>query len=125
MRAAIAMLSTSLVVLGVSQAHAADVNLRVIISSDIQPGSYGIVDFGSARPPPVLYERPVVILKRAAPERAQPLYLHVPPGHAKNWSKHCHKYGACARPVYFVRSAEYEPGYKPKKERKEKKDKKD
>jgi len=33
----------------------------------------------------------------------------VPPGHAKNWAKHCHRYDACARPVYFVRSAEYEP----------------
>lgn len=101
-------------------AFAADVNLRVIVSSDLQPGNYGIVDFGSARPPPVLYERPVVALKKA--ERVPPLYLHVPPGHAKNWSKHCHKYGACARPVYFVKSEEYEPGYKPKKEKKDKKD---
>lgn len=119
MRAAISMLSTSLLALGVSQAHAADVDLRVIVSSDVRPGIYGIVDFGSARPPPVLYERPVVILKKAVPERVQPLYLHVPPGHAKNWSKHCHKYGACTRPVYFVRSAEYEPGYKPKKDKKD------
>jgi hypothetical protein len=41
----------------------------------------------------------------------EPIYLHVPPGHAKNWRKHCHEYHACGRPVYFVKSAEYEPGY--------------
>jgi len=117
MRAAVSMLWMSLLALGVSPAHAADVNLRVIVSGDVRPGVYGIVDFGSARPSPVLYERPVVILKKPAAERVQPLYLHVPPGHAKNWSKHCHKYGACTRPVYFVTSAEYEPGYKPKKEK--------
>ena len=49
----------------------------------------------------------------------QPIYLHVPPGHAKNWRKHCHKYNACGQPVYFVVSDEY----KPKKKKKEKKDK--
>ncbi|TLZ58930.1 MAG: hypothetical protein E6K20_16985, partial [Gammaproteobacteria bacterium] len=25
---------------------------------------------------------------------------------------HCHEYNACNRPVYFVRSAEYEPGFR-------------
>ena len=58
-------------------------------------------------------------IERRAPKAApvvpavpvQPLYLHVPPGHAKHWRKHCHEYHACNRPVYFVRSAEYEPGF--------------
>jgi hypothetical protein len=40
-----------------------------------------------------------------------PIYLHVPPGHARNWRKHCHEYNACNRPVYFVRSQEYDPEY--------------
>ena len=31
----------------------------------------------------------------------QPIYLHVPPGHAKNWRKHCAHYNACGQPVYF------------------------
>jgi hypothetical protein len=26
----------------------------------------------------------------------------VPPGHAKDWKKHCKHYGACGVPVYFV-----------------------
>jgi hypothetical protein len=33
------------------------------------------------------------------------MYLYVPPGHAKDWSKHCGKYNACARPVYFVQES--------------------
>lgn len=125
MRTAISSLSMLLIALGLPAAQAADVNVRVIVSGEVQPGVYGRVDFGNAPPLPVFYERPVVIVKRAAPEPVAPIYLHVPPGHAKNWSKHCHRYGACNRPVLFVRSAEYEPGYKPKKEKKEKKEKKD
>lgn len=51
----------------------------------------------------------IVVNKRYAHE--EPIYLHVPPGHAKNWDKHCHAYHACERRVYFVRSQEYEPEY--------------
>ena len=32
----------------------------------------------------------------------QPVYLYVPPGHQKNWRKHCGRYNACGQPVYFV-----------------------
>ena len=100
---------------------AADVDVRVILSGEIAPGVYGRVDFGTA-PPPVLYAKPVIIAPMPGPP-AGPVYLHVPPGHAKNWGKHCQRYNACGRPVYFVKSAEYEPGYKGKKEKKEKKEK--
>jgi hypothetical protein len=100
-------------------AGAADIDLRVIASGEIAPGVYGRVDIGTAPPPPVLYASPVIIAKPAGPP-ARPVYLHVPPGHAKNWSKHCKHYNACGYPVYFVKSAEYEPGYGKKKEKKEK-----
>jgi hypothetical protein len=33
----------------------------------------------------------------------QPIYLYVPPGHQKNWGKHCARYNACGQRVYFVR----------------------
>jgi hypothetical protein len=53
-----------------------------------------------------------MVIERPPPNVVvEPIYLHVPPGHAKNWRKHCHEYHACNRPVYFVRSKEYEPGY--------------
>jgi hypothetical protein len=71
-----------------------------------EPGVYGRIEIGTgAPPPPVVYRRPVVIQQPvvvvAQPE--PPLYLYVPPGHAKKWGKHCHKYDACGRPVYFVK----------------------
>ena len=101
-------------------AWGADTNVRVIVSSEVRPGIYGRVDIGNAPPPVLVYERPVVIERPVAPVAVAPIYLHVPPGHAKNWKKHCYKYNACGQPVYFVRSAEYEPGYKVKKAKKEK-----
>jgi len=41
------------------------------------------------------------------------VYLHVPPGHAKNWAKHCHAYGACGQRVFFVQDAWYNDVYVP------------
>lgn len=95
-------------------ANAADVDLRVILSGQVAPGVYGRVDFGTAPPPPVVYAKPVIAVRRPGPP-PPPIYLHVPPGHAKHWSKHCHRYNACGQPVYFVRSAEYEKGYRPRR----------
>ena len=37
----------------------------------------------------------------------------VPPGHARNWRKHCHKYDACGRPAYFVQDSWYRSVYVP------------
>jgi len=76
-----------------------------------QPGYYGTLNIGGFPQPQVIYPKPVVIQTVPAGMSA-PIYMHVPPGHARHWSKHCHKYGACNRPVYFVKSAEYEPGYR-------------
>lgn len=95
--------------------HPRGVDVGVRASGEIAPGVYGRVDVRN-RPPPVLYPQPVIIVRQSYP--AAPVYLHVPPGHARNWSKHCHRYDACGVPVYFVKSAEYEPGYqRPKKDR--------
>lgn len=77
---------------------AQDVGVSVSIS---QPGVYGRIDIGNRPPPPLVYAQPVIIARpRVMP---QPVYMHVPPGHAKNWGKHCHRYHACGTPVYFVR----------------------
>ena len=97
--------------LGISSAHAQYAN--VIIGGEIRPGVYGRVEFGNAPPPPLVYAQPVVIVRER--RYYEPIYVHAPPGHTKHWSKHCHKYGACNRPVYFVKSVEYDPGYRPGK----------
>jgi len=92
-------------------AASAEPTINVSVAGEVSPGVYGRVDIGNAPPAHILYPQPVVIVQQPRHVRAQPVYLHVPPGHAKNWRKHCHKYDACGTPVYFVKSAEYEPGY--------------
>ena len=90
-----------------TSAQAADVAVSATITGQIVPGVYGRVDIGSMPRPPLLYTDPVIVLKPARPYVGEPLYLHVPPGHAKDWAKHCRHFDACGRPVYFVRSSEY------------------
>ncbi|MBX3626277.1 MAG: hypothetical protein KF892_14770 [Rhizobacter sp.] len=70
-----------------------------------QPGVYGRIDIGNMPPPPVVYARPVVIAQPAVVVPAQPVYLYVPPGHQKNWRKHCRRYNACGQQVYFVKES--------------------
>jgi hypothetical protein len=89
--------------------RAGDLGINIILSGQVAPGIYGQVQLGNAPPPPLVYAQPMLIVPQEAPP--PPIYLHVPPGHAKNWRKHCREYNACNRPVYFVRSAEYEPDY--------------
>ena len=92
-------------------AHAGTAIINLSVGGEISPGVYGQVQFGNAPPPPVFYPQPMIIVRQPARMAVEPIYLHVPPGHAKNWAKHCRAYNACNRPVFFVRSAEYEPNY--------------
>lgn len=79
-----------------------DVGVSVSIS---QPGVYGRVDIGQFPQPQVYVPQPVII---AAPRvRPEPVYMWVPPGHRKNWRKHCARYNACGVPVYFVQDQWY------------------
>jgi hypothetical protein len=98
----------AVVIIGAGHALAQDV--RVNVSGEVAPGVYGRVDIGGGARPRLVFPQPVVVVRQA--RAPGPINLHVPPGHAKNWSKHCRKYDACSRPVYFVKSAEYEPGYR-------------
>ncbi len=79
---------------------AVDVGVGVTIR---EPGVYGRIEIGSRPPPPLYYPQPVIITRPAVIVAEPPLYLYVPPGHAKKWGKHCQKYNACGRQVYFVR----------------------
>ena len=80
-----------------------DVGVSIGIS---QPGVYGRIDIGRFPQPQVVLATPVVI--HAGGPRRDPVYLWVPPGHQKNWRKHCQRYDACGVPVYFVRDDWYE-----------------
>jgi hypothetical protein len=76
---------------------------NAMAQGQLLPGVYGRIEFGTAPPPPVIYSQPIIIQRPAVVVQQQPLYLHVPPGHAKKWSKHCAQYNACGQPVYFVK----------------------
>jgi len=92
-------------------ALAADVGVSVSVG---QPGFYGRIDIGNFPQPQVIYPQPVVVQRVPVALAPQPIYLRVPPGHAKNWRKHCHKYDACGQPVYFVRDDWYNNVYVPR-----------
>ena len=70
-----------------------------------QPGVYGRVDIGNTPPPPVVYAKPIIYAPPRVRVVQEPLYLYVPPGHQKNWGKHCKRYRACGQPVYFVKES--------------------
>ncbi len=104
------ILTAALLTAGFSvPAQATDVGVSVSIG---QPGFYGRIDIGGYPPPPVVYSRPVLIAP--VPVQGPPVYLRVPPGHARHWSKHCSEYGACGERVYFVRDEWYTREYAPR-----------
>lgn len=70
-----------------------------------QPGVYGRIDIGNSPRPAVVYGQPIIIAPQPVVVRPEPVYLYVPPGHQKNWAKHCSRYGACGQPVYFVQES--------------------
>lgn len=90
-------------------ALAADVGVSVSIG---QPGFYGRLDIGGYPQPQVIYRQPIAIQR--VPVNRPPIYLRVPPGHAKHWSKHCREYNACGERVYFVQDNWYNREYVPR-----------
>ena len=93
-------------------ASAAEVGVSVQIS---QPGVYGRIDIGRFPQPQVVVAQPVIIARPVVVQQAppQPVYLWVPPGHRKDWRKHCGAYNACGVPVYFVRDEWYDQHVRP------------
>jgi hypothetical protein len=122
MEGAVMSLRTSLILRSVAvaglvltAAASTSANAQVVVNGSIggviAPGVYGRIDIGGAPPPVLVYPQPVMIIPPPPNVRMAPVYYNVPPGHAKKWHKHCHKYNACATPVYFVRSPEYHGRY--------------
>ena len=94
-----------------TSAGAADVGVSIHVG---EPGFYGRIDIGSFPPPQLVYPEPVIVQPVPVGVVRQPIYLHVPPGHAKDWRKHCRKYNACGQPVYFVQEDWYNDVYVPR-----------
>ncbi|MGA7178481.1 MAG: hypothetical protein WBX11_02685 [Thiobacillaceae bacterium] len=89
-------------------ALAADVGVSVSIG---QPGFYGRLDIGGYPQPQVIYRQPIAVER--VPMDRPPIYLRVPPGHAKHWRKYCREYNACGERVYFVQDNWYNHEYAP------------
>jgi hypothetical protein len=98
--------------LAVGGALARDVDVGVSVQIG-QPGFYGRIDIGDAPRPRLIYAEPVIISRPPPRMVYEPVYLRVPPGHERHWRKHCHRYDACGRPVYFVRDDWYQRVYVP------------
>lgn len=104
-------LMASAMCLTAASAEAADVGVSISVG---QPGFYGRLDIGEFPYPypRVIYPRPIIIHRPAIVEY-EPLYLRVPPGHARAWGRYCGRYHACDRPVYFVQDRWYHEVYVP------------
>ncbi|MGL4995236.1 MAG: hypothetical protein ACRC6G_03585 [Deefgea sp.] len=88
-------------------ATAANVDVSIHLGD---PNFYGAIDLGQRYQPQVIYERPIIVQQSRYSDR--PIYLRVPPGHTKQWKRHCAAYGACGRPVYFVKDSWYREAYR-------------
>ena len=87
-------------------AQAADVGVSISVA---QPGVYGRIDIGRFPQPDIVVAQPVIVQRpTVVVAQPQPVYMWVPPGHQKNWKKHCGAYNACGTPVYFVKDEWYD-----------------
>lgn len=88
-------------------AFASNVGVSVNIG---QPGFYGRLDVADYPQPRVIYRQPVVI-EQVYEEERPPIYLHVPPRHARHWNRYCGEYNACGERVLFVQDNWYQREY--------------
>jgi hypothetical protein len=94
-------------VLAVTPAFAADVGTLGGLG---EPG-YGQIDIHKFPKPAVVNADPVVVRQPDGNVAGDPVYLRVPPEHAKDWRNHCQKYNACDQRVYFIEETWYNKVY--------------
>jgi hypothetical protein len=103
------MMAAVAVTLTVTTAFAADTGVSVSIG---QPGFYGQINIGDYPVPQVFNRQPVIIQRGHV--NSTPVYLRVPPGQRKKWSRYCRQYNACGERVYFVQDNWYKQEYVPR-----------
>lgn len=110
MRAAAKAAITVAATVAVGMAIATPAMAQVSVSVG-QPGFYGQLNIGGY-PPPALYSPQPVIVQRGYV--GAPIYLRVPDGHRRHWSRNCYRYNACGRQVFFVQDGWYQNTYAPR-----------
>lgn len=103
MRGACALGFAGLLVAGTAAAAPNHAYFNVTAGGPLRAGVYGRIEIRNAPPPPLIHPQPVVAAQPLGKPALRPVYLYVPPGHARKWDRHCGKYQACETPVYFVR----------------------
>jgi hypothetical protein len=101
------LLFAAAIVLATAPAFAGDVGTLGGLG---EPG-YGQIDIHKFPKPVVVFPDPVVVRQVDGGVAGEPVYLRVPPEHAKNWRKHCQKYNACDQRVYFIEETWYNKVY--------------
>jgi hypothetical protein len=95
--------------------------MNMTVGGQFAPGVFGQVSIGSAPPPPVINLQPIVVGRPIA--GAPVVYMHVPEPEQRDWRHACKRYGACGRPVHFVRVEDsnrwWEPHDAPQYERRD------
>jgi len=109
------LVGTALTALACLGSGAALAGPNVGVSVEIsQPGVYGRVDIGRFPQPQVVIAQPVIIARQRV--RPEPVYMWVPPGHRRHWSRYCGRYQACGVPVYFVQDRWYDEHVRERRE---------
>lgn len=94
-----------------------------LAASPGESGYYGRIDVKDGPRPKLIYAKPVMMQGKKVNQ--EPVYLHVRPGHARNWKNHCKEYEACGKRVYFVNHKWYETAYVDHHRQRNSKDRKD
>jgi hypothetical protein len=76
--------------------------INVKTGAPLRPGVYGRIEVHGT-PPPLMSPQPVVARPALGRAPGAPLYFYLPAGQVRKWATACRRYGACERPVYFVR----------------------
>ena len=97
----LATAATLALALAGTSAHAGNANVGVSVNIS-QPGFYGRINIGDQPPPELVYQQPMIIQQSPVAMYQRPIYMHVPPGHYRDWARHCGFYRACGQPVFFV-----------------------
>lgn len=75
--------------------------MNITMGVPVAPGVYGQISIGNNPMPPIINTAPLVV--GPVVQGALPMYLYVSDVEYRNWGRHCRRYQACGRPVYFVR----------------------
>jgi hypothetical protein len=81
--------------------------INVTVGGAFAPGVYGQIAVGNNPLPPLINTVPVVVGPPVY--GAGVMYVYVSDLEYREWPRYCGYYGACGRPVYFVRADPREP----------------